>query len=302
MMCVRCYDTSIDMNIDMKNNQHSKFCSEKRHPTGFSRGFTLIELLVVIAIMGLLAAIIYASVNNTREKARIANNLQFEANVYHSIGSNLVANLEFNECTSGVAMDSSGNANHGTFVGSPTWSTDSPSGIGCSVSFTAGNNYVITPTIDLSTKTDITYMLWFKFTTAGGSGGPIGTISSWGGSQYWVMGINVAGTTHIKYTGNQTLYLNNITSLATNGKWHNIALVQGGGVTKVYFDGAYVTQTTGNILQANSTIGINARGIGIPYDFTGSVDSARIYSSSLTLSEIQKLYAMELPKHLALKK
>lgn len=36
------------------------------------KGFTLIELLVVIAIIGVLASVVFASLNQTRQKARIA--------------------------------------------------------------------------------------------------------------------------------------------------------------------------------------------------------------------------------------
>lgn len=40
-----------------------------------NHGFTLIELLVVIAIIGILSSVVLASLNTSREKARVANTL-----------------------------------------------------------------------------------------------------------------------------------------------------------------------------------------------------------------------------------
>lgn len=45
--------------------QHLAFYDNKK------RGFTLIELLVVIAIISLLSSVVMASLNDSREKARI---------------------------------------------------------------------------------------------------------------------------------------------------------------------------------------------------------------------------------------
>ncbi|MDC1205542.1 type II secretion system GspH family protein [Candidatus Pacebacteria bacterium] len=78
----------------------------------FKRGFTLIELLVVIAIIGILAAVVLASLNTARDKGSDAaiksnlNNMRAQAELYYDDNSRTYG-TEVSACTGGMFTDSS---------------------------------------------------------------------------------------------------------------------------------------------------------------------------------------------------
>ena len=73
----------------------------------FKRGFTLIELLVVIAIIGILAAVVLASLNSARDKGSDAavksnlNNMRAQAELYYDDNSRTYG-TETSACTGGM--------------------------------------------------------------------------------------------------------------------------------------------------------------------------------------------------------
>lgn len=255
-----------------------------------NKGFTLIEILVVIAIIGLLSSVVLASLNSARDKARLAAGKQFDANVLHAIGDQLVGQWTFDDISSPWA-DSSGLAHNGTCTGCPT----------IDVGYNGKTAYNYNGSKQITIGTGNTYLPLPTF-----------TICAWVKSPGLAPGMTYSGIVSITYglvlgldgAGQFHTYMDNGSSFQYGGtignlydnKFHHLCAAYDGLNRIMYVDGAAkssasVTWSGTTRWPTNTaTIGTNINNPPVS-SFNGVIDDVRIYSSAITLSSIQKLYA-----------
>lgn len=248
------------------------------------RAFTLIELLVVIAIIGLLATVAVVQFSNSRAKASLAAGLSFERSINDSVGDRVLGQWDFDDCTgAGVAAttaaDLSGSGNSGTVVGAPLWSSDAPTGNGCSMYFDGGNNYVNLGTISSSPLSqEVTFSAWVKNETRS-SGGVISKGLVNGSEISLIFGYSNPLLLVARSNGPSSQITYPWVGALLSG-WHHVAMTVGSNGTRLYVDGRMVGQSVSTAIGSNTEpfqIGFH----GTSYHFRGYIDDARIYAAAL---------------------
>jgi prepilin-type N-terminal cleavage/methylation domain-containing protein len=269
-------------------------------------GFTLLELLVVIAIIGLLSAVVVASLNSSRTKANIAAGKQLDSTLGRSLGDQLLGTWFFDDCSGAAAKDSSGNNWTSTIIGSTIWDVDTPYNRGCSIRFSSGS-YVqidtnVGSTFSVQPNTARTFSAWFKSIGTTGTNQTI--IWKNGGCVGWDVVLrntgNVFGTFTTPGCGGSQSYSVTSTGTYNDGNWHQVAISVDriNGVLTLYIDGKSIGSTG---LDTTSTGSGGSFLVGNDWDFTqyfdGNIDEVRAYGSVLSLAQINRLYQEGVSTH-----
>jgi len=262
------------------------------------RGFTLIELLMVLAIISLLSGVVYSSLNQAREKARVAAAVQYSESLKHVYGDKLISEWVFND-GSNNAIDTSGNGLTGSFH-SPQTPKYVPGVIGNAVNLTGSGtggsaDYI---RIDQNAKSNLimentsggAIEFWYMQT---------GTHGGWSGIMTWrnyrpsfltgYIGGNLqfivrwTGAVGMCGAGNQSCAVIPVTL----DKWHHVMFTwtsdyksSGNGYYELYYDGNLKEArnfTPGAQENVDSDIGI----AGGSQNFVGYIDGVRVYNEPL---------------------
>lgn len=266
-----------------------------------SKGFTLIELLMVISIIGLLSSVVLSSLNSARERARLAAGKQFEANIQHSAGDQLVGEWLFNNSLA----DTSGNRDTAIFQGSAAFVTDSERTaagfVGANgTDFVNVGNFSV---LNFGPRQDFTLGAWVKptsFITGGG------TIMDKGANSGNLAGYRLSlEPGQFKLTigdGTTRTQWNTFAPYATPlQKWSYIAVViNRAGTADAYANGVRIGSVNVSAYLNSDLSNASPFRIGHQANVSwwdGSIDNVRVYAKSLTAFEIQKMYAEGLITH-----
>lgn len=201
--------------------------------------------------------------------------------------TNLVAHWSFDQSSGTVLTDNSGNGKHGTFSGTPTWSTGQ---INNALTFNDTDHVVIGNIAQINGVNKLTLATWMK-RSAPGAMVLIGkqtanqdvAIEAWNdGKVYFQMskGKDTYGTLTLNDTS-----------------WHHVTLVYDGTLTgnanrlKAYVDGVQKPLTFKGTVAATTTTNttpFNIGKIGGTYS-NGQIDDTWLYARALTQAEVQEL-------------
>ncbi len=261
--------------------------------TSASLGSDLIR--VMLATSAHTEALVYTlTVANVED---LAGNPMLETSAdYQYLGpSDLVLDMRFDEGAGETAFDSSGNGNDGTLLNGPTWASGQVNG---ALSFDGSNDYVEVaddPSFDIASE--ITVTAWINPTNASDWRTIVSKFAGNRKDVYWFLRKGKIGAALAGPSGVPGRDWRPDVLIAT-GVWTHVALTYDGATMIMYKNGvnAASTSVSGELMLADSSsneslfVGANTQW---GEHFYGIIDELRVYSRTLSASEIAGLYQPE---------
>lgn len=241
-------------------------------PSGFSidLAFKAITGLLgenrILTVNGGAGSLVGDLIINTRGKATT----RFE--------EGLVGYWHFDEATSTIAYDASGNGNNGTLTNGPIWQTSASCRAGECLNFNGTSNYVSFPTVSFSNEFSVSVWVYFDTLLTSWHG----IISGSGGNRVLMrenyhLYMELAGSTNIGAT--------NLGEFQ-NSKWYNFVLTRdSNNDVKLYRNGSLVHSTS--IAGTVSFYRVGSQG---SYYLHGNMDEVRLYNRALSAQEVLDMY------------
>lgn len=195
-----------------------------------------------------------------------------------------------------TAYDRSGSGNNGTLSNNPVRVVGK---LGQALSFNGTNNSVSigNPSIlNFGANQDFSMGMWMKTTASPGSTKPFAKSNVDTFGLGWGM-YQTSGTVYLKIGDGSSVKYEQGVGPMNDGKWHHILFtISRAGNCARYLDGVLIG-TTGCSSWANTdltnaiNLNFGVNGVANGY-WNGSLDDVRIYSRSLSASEVKQLYLM----------
>lgn len=221
--------------------------------------------------------------------------------------SGLAAFYPLDENTGTTTYDTSANANNGSLISGPTWTTGKI-GSGISLDGSVGQRVSAPDSASLPSGNALTVSVWAKQSAAAGN---VGLVSHWdySGAQpvsgSWALQLTPGGT-GVRFfvaegpsdPGNN--HADTSGGTWTTGTWHHVTAVFDGSKStsydrvKIYIDGINYGTTGGGTfptsLQNAAAPLVIGDFLGLDRNWNGSLDHVKVYSRALTEAEVKAEY------------